>query len=89
MESQDSVLQKLIAMAEESTEFRERLLNNPGPALEEAFNVQIPDGFSVVVHEDDAQTAHIVLPASSELTDAQLQHAAGGGGPCGFAWWDH
>lgn len=33
--------------------------------------------FKVIVHEDDARTAHLVLPASAELNDAQLEHAAG------------
>ena len=87
MESHDSMLQKLIAKAEESTEFRERLLTDPGSAVEEAFNIELPEDFSVVVHEDDAKTAHIVLPMSSELTDAQLQNAAGGASKCYVLWW--
>lgn len=32
-----------------------------------------------MVHEEDARAAHLVLPASAELTDAQLEQAAGGG----------
>ena len=78
MDSQDSLLKKLVAKAEEDTDFRGRLLANPNSALKEAFDIEVPDDFSVMVHEDDARTAHLVLPASTELTDAQLQQAAGG-----------
>ena len=78
METRDSMLQKLIAKSEEDTDFRGRLLANPRSALKEAFDIEVPDSFKVEVHEDDARTAHLVLPASAELTDAQLQQAAGG-----------
>lgn len=80
METRDSMFQKLIAKTEEDTDFRGRLLADPSSALKEAFDIELPDDFRVVVHEDDARTAHLVLPSSSELTDLQLQEAAGGGG---------
>ena len=87
MESQESLLKKLVAKAEEDTDFRGRLLANPNSALKEVFGIDVPDDFNVIVHEDAARTAHLVLPATSELTDAQLQQAAGGfcKGPS-FAW---
>lgn len=78
METRDSVMQKLVAKTEEDSDFRGRLLIDPRSVLKEVFDIEIPDDFNVVVHEDDTRTAHLVLPASTELTDAQLQHAAGG-----------
>lgn len=78
METRDSMLQKLIAKSEEDTDFRGRLLANPRAALKEALDIEVPDNFDVEIHEDDARTAHLVLPASAELTDTQLQQAAGG-----------
>ena len=78
METRESMLEKLIAQTEEDPAFRNRLVTDPGSALQEVLDIEIPDDFNVVVHEDDARTAHLVLPASSELTDAQLQQAAGG-----------
>ena len=78
METQESMIKKLIAKAEEDSDFRGRLLANPGSALKETFDIEVPKDFNVVVHEDDARTAHLVLPAPAELTDAQLQQAAGG-----------
>ena len=82
METQRSMMEKLIAKAQQDADFRGRLVANPSSALKEAFDIEVPEDFSVMVHEDDARTAHLVLPASTELTDAQLQQAAGGEIPC-------
>lgn len=78
METQRTLIEKVVAKAEEDADFRGSLLANPSIALKEVFGIELPDDFNVVVHEDDARTAHLVLPASAELTDAQLQQAAGG-----------
>ena len=78
METKDNMLEKLVAKAEEDSDFRGRLLADPASALSEAFDIKVPGDFTVVVHEDDARTAHLVLPASAELTDTQLEQAAGG-----------
>ena len=87
METQDSMLQKLIAKAEEDEDFRGRLLANPLSAIKEALNVEVPDAFDIVIHEDNARTTHLVLPPSAELSDAQLQEARGGIN-CTGNWWD-
>ena len=78
METRESMLKKLVAKAEEDSDFRGRLLTNPIDALNETFEIEIPDDFDVTVHQDDARTVHLVLPAPAELTDAQLAQAAGG-----------
>ena len=78
METQQSMMEKLIAKAQEDADFRGRLVANPNAALKEAFDIEVPGDFNVVVYEDDARTAHLVLPASPELDDVQLQRAAGG-----------
>lgn len=90
METRDSMLQKLIAKMDDDTDFRGLLLTNPRSALKVAFDIEIPDDFKLEVHEDDARTAHLVLPASAELTDVQLQQAAGGESFCshkGYPGW--
>ena len=78
METQQSMMKKLIATAQEDTDFRGRLIADPSSALKQAFNIDVPEDSNVVVHEDDARTANLVLPASTELTDVHLQQAAGG-----------
>ena len=86
METKQSMIEKLVAKAQEDADFRGRLAADPSSALKEAFDIEVPQDFNVVVHEDDSHTAHLVLPASPELTDAQLQQAAGGG-DCAFGYW--
>lgn len=78
METQQSMMEKLLARVQEDSDFRGQLVANPNSALKEAFDIEVPEEFNVVVHEDDARTRHLVLPASQELTDVQLEHASGG-----------
>ena len=79
MDTEASLKAKVVAKAEEETDFRGLLIDDPRSALKEAFDIEFPDDFKVLVHADDARTTHLVLPSSPELTDIQLQRAAGGG----------
>ena len=67
------------AKAIEDVEFRARLLKNPKSVIAEELDVDIPEQFSVHVYEDDGITAHLVLPTSDHLTEAELSQVAGGG----------
>ena len=40
--------------------------------------MSLPAGLNVEVHEDDAVTAHLVLPPSSRLNEADLRAVSGG-----------
>lgn len=86
METRESLLEKLSVEAEEDPDFRARLIEDPTTVLKQVFGIAIPDDVHVIVHEDDPRTAHLVLPASDELTDAQLQQAAGGDFCNGQGW---
>ena len=89
METQDTMLEKLITKTEEDPHFRQWLLANPRSAVKETLNIEVPDDFEIVVHADDDRTAHLVLPPSAELSDAQLQRAAGGAKPvCAPGKWE-
>lgn len=78
METQASMTQKLITKAQEDPKFRQSLLDNPRLALKEGMDIDVPSDFNLFVHEESSHTAHLVLPASAELADEQLQQAAGG-----------
>lgn len=58
--------------------FRSSLLADPKAALAMELGVKLPEGFDVEVHEEDGTKAHIVLPPSSRLSEADLRTAAGG-----------
>src|SRR5690606_41500079 len=73
---------RLVERAMRDEAFRERLKSDPKAAIQEAFGVTWPDGVEIQVHEETADTVHIVLPAmpetSRELTAAELAAVAGG-----------
>ena len=69
---------KILSKAAEDGDFRTRLITDPRAAISAETGVTIPEGFDVAVHEDSATTAHLVLPPSPELTEADLAMVAGG-----------
>ena len=68
---------KILTKAAEDGEFRTRLLTDPKTAISAETGVTIPEGFDVAVHEDSATTAHLVLPPSPQLTEAEMEAVAG------------
>ena len=69
---------RILSRAGEDGDFRARLVADPKAAVADEVGVTVPEGFNVVVHEESATTAHLVLPPSPELTEADLAMAAGG-----------
>ena len=70
---------QLLSKADEDNDFRARLIADPKAAISSELDTTIPEGFDVVVHEDSKTTAHLVLPPSPALTEADLEKVAGGG----------
>ena len=80
---------QILSRADEDGNFRTRLIADPRATIAAETGHTIPDGFSVVVHEDSATTVHLVLPPSPELTAEELEMVAGGRGYKGvqtFPW---
>ena len=73
-EMKDRILNK----AAEDVEFRALLIADPKAAISAETGTTLPEGFEVVVHEDSAATAHLVLPPSPTLTEAEMEKVAGG-----------
>ena len=69
---------RILSRADEDGDFRARLIADPKATISSEVGTTIPDGFELVVHEDSATTAHLVLPPSPELTEAELETATGG-----------
>ena len=78
MTTATEIKDRILTKAEEDGEFRSRLIADPKAVISAETGTIIPEGFEVVVHEDSATTAHLVLPTSQALTDAELETAAGG-----------
>lgn len=71
------IRERLLAQAAESDDFRARLLADPKAVLREDYDIVIPENMKLFVHEEDAVTAHLVLPRSKKLTEAELATASG------------
>ncbi len=71
---------ELIARVADDEEFRALLLENPKEAIQRATGMTIPEEFTIQVHEENGMTAHVVLPASDQLTQEDLAVVAGGNG---------
>ena len=69
---------RILSRAAEDDNFRAHLIADPRAAIASEVGTAIPDGFDVVVHEDSATTAHLVLPPSPQLSEAELEAVAGG-----------
>ena len=89
MKTVDELRKHLIDKAASDEAFRARLISDPKAAIEEELDLTIPEGFNIVVHENiAADTAHLVLPPSAKLGEADLHQAAGGVRKEGESTWD-
>lgn len=63
-------------------DFRHRLLKDPRGVLTEFLGRELPPGVQIQVHQDTAKSMHLILPpslpATSDLTDEELERIAGG-----------
>ena len=69
---------RILSKAAEDGDFRVRLIADPKAAISAEIGTTLPAGFDVVVHQDSATTAHLVLPPSPKLTEAELETVTGG-----------
>ena len=70
--------QELVDKAAADDSFRHQLASDPKAAIQAALGVEVPDAVSIEVHEENATTAHLVLPPMASLDDADLEAVAGG-----------
>ena len=70
--------ERLIGKATRNDEFRARLVADPKDAIRNEWGMTFPDEFTIEVHEESADTGHLVLPPPSKLSEADLYRAAGG-----------
>ena len=78
MKTADDMHRILVDKAGEDEEFRSRLLADPKSVIQQEFDLELPASLGIQVHEDSAETVHLVLPPSPKLSEAQLAHVAGG-----------
>ena len=85
MSEHTSIQDQVIARAMKDDAFRQRLLSNPRQTLERELGITLPTSVTVLVHEETANTLHLVLPSKAQagglmdLSDAELEQTIGGG----------
>jgi len=82
MESQvnkNVLIDRILKAAQESPEFREKLISNPKNIFELQSKFKLPEDFEIVVHEDTPNKLNIVLPSNvEELSEVELSAVSGG-----------
>ena len=88
MKTEHEVKAALLAKAASDAAFRTRLIADPRATLEQEFDVAVPEGFHLHVHEETASSAHLVLPPAGggRLDPGEMRAVSGG---VSFTWfWD-
>jgi len=76
--TQEALRAALIGKATADDGFRARFVEDPKAAIKEALDLDLPESVAVHVHEETPLTAHLVLPPSAGLTEADLEKIAAG-----------
>jgi len=74
-------VRKIIEMAQKDPAFKQKLLDDPKGATQEALGVTVPESIELEVLQETPTKLYLVLPADEEdveLSDAALAQVAGG-----------
>lgn len=80
--TRDTIDQAIATRIESDPAFRAELLSDPYSALASLTGARIPEGVRITVHEEAPTDIHLVIPAMSALSDADLEMVSGG-----FNWY--
>jgi hypothetical protein len=58
--------------------FRSQLLSDPSAAVSALLGMPVPENVTITVHEETPADVHLVIPASVNLNEADLELVAGG-----------
>lgn len=76
--------QKLAELVANNPEIRAKLISDPKSVISEMLGMELPAEMNMMVHEEDTNTLHFVLPPTGdELNAAELAGVAGG------VCWEH
>ena len=65
METPDEMRAKVADKAATDANFRARLVSDPKGAIRQELGITIPETLTIEVHEESAETAHLVLPPTA------------------------
>jgi hypothetical protein len=76
--SRENIDQAIAERLASDPAFRAALLSDPHSALAALSGAQIPESVRVTVHEESPADIHLVIAASSTLSDTDLELVSGG-----------
>ena len=74
----NEILAAVRERAESDAAFRALLLADPAAAMSDVLGMPVPDAVIITVHEESPTDIHLVIPAVSTLSEADLDLVAGG-----------
>ena len=87
METPNEMRAKVVGKATGDANFRAWLLRDPKAAIGAELGVSVPNSLTIEVHEDGADSAHLVLPPATRLSEPDLRAVAGGSIDWGSTDW--
>lgn len=81
----DEMRAALTEKAASDENFRNQLLADAKGTIQKEFDIDIPEGIEIHVHEDSSDKAHLVLPPNPKL-EADTLNAVAGGKQSGLYW---
>ncbi len=69
---------RVIELAEKDADFRRALIEKPRRALLDRFQLELPGDVELKVLQETPGTFYLILPAETELAEADLEKVAGG-----------
>ena len=79
MNTEQEIKAALLAKATSDAGFRARLVADPRATFEQEFDIVVPEGYRLHVHEETATSAHLVLPRTGNGLDASEMSSVSGG----------
>lgn len=77
MNSLEQMHADLMKKAGADPDFRQKLIDNPKDAVQDALGIEMPADMEVKVHQNDMNTVHLALPVT-DLSEEQLEAVAAG-----------
>ena len=83
MKTRQDLFLAILEKANEDPDFRDGLLADARSTISREFDVTVPEGLNIVVHENDLDTVHLPLPAKPQVIGEGHLSQVSGGNLCG------
>ena len=79
----EQLQKQVVTRASRDQDLRSQFVADPKSTILDEYGIAVPNSINVKVHENSAQTIHVVLKANPALSEIDLAGAVGGVTPAG------